>query len=222
MANSRPTRSLLSTSLLAAPVLLLAACNGETPKPPASLPEKPPGVAAPTKEKEGPATPGMTSTPTVPPTNPPPAAPAAPAKPADAATPGATSATNSPEGRPRAAAGATALSGKLAATVVYRERMMLPPDAMVKVQLADVSRADAPAVVVSEASMAAKSAPPYVFELTYDPAKIDPRSTYAVSARIEQGGKLMFTSDTRHGVLTRGAPMDAIEVVVKRVEDPQK
>jgi len=39
-----------------------------------------------------------------------------------------------------------------------------------------------------------------------DPAKIDPRFTYAVWARIEEDGKLRFVSDRRHAVSSRGAP----------------
>lgn len=179
-------------------------------------------------EKEGPATPGMTSTPTKPPTTPA-TTPAggATAKPTNAAptTPPAGAAAATPAGAaatPPAAAGTAALSGKLAAKVSYLERIMLPPGATVKVQLVDVSRADAPAIVINEKSLVTTGGPPYAFELTYDPAKIDPSHSYAVQARIERDGKLIYINDARHGVLTRGEPMDAVEVIVKRTGDETK
>lgn len=93
-------------------------------------------------------------------------------------------------------------------SVSYRERILLTPEHVISVRVEDVSRADAPAVVVGEASRRTDGrAPP--FELTVDvPAdRIDPRNEYAVRAEIrEPGGALRFTTDTRHAVLTRGAP----------------
>jgi membrane-bound inhibitor of C-type lysozyme len=55
---------------------------------------------------------------------------------------------------------------------------------------------------------------PIPFELTYDPAKIDPRFTHAVSARITTDGKLTWISDTRYNVLTRDTPMTGVDIVV--------
>ncbi|HAN28766.1 MAG TPA: hypothetical protein DCP75_13790, partial [Haliea salexigens] len=40
-------------------------------------------------------------------------------------------------------------AGVIEGTVLYRERMMLPPDAQLDIQLEDVSRADAPATVLA-------------------------------------------------------------------------
>lgn len=57
---------------------------------------------------------------------------------------------------------------------------------------------------------------PIPFEIFYDPALIDPRLTYSVSARILRGDKLLFISDTVHPVITRGHP-DTVEIVVRPV-----
>ena len=57
---------------------------------------------------------------------------------------------------------------------------------------------------------------PIAFALDYDPAAIDPRLTYAVSARITVDGQLLFTSTTATLVITRGNPTD-VEIVVQPV-----
>jgi putative lipoprotein len=101
-------------------------------------------------------------------------------------------------------------------SVMYRERMALPPGAKVTVRLQDVSRADAPAEVLAEQVIEPTTQVPIPFVLRYDPARIDARHRYGVSARIEVDGKLWFVSDTYNGVLTQGAPAE-VEVVVQRV-----
>lgn len=55
---------------------------------------------------------------------------------------------------------------------------------------------------------------PIRFEVPYDPAAIDPKRTYSVSARIVADGTLLLVNDTRHGLLTRGAPQTADLVLV--------
>lgn len=58
---------------------------------------------------------------------------------------------------------------------------------------------------------------PIPFELVYEPAQIDQRMEYAVSARITVGGELAWISTTRNRVLTRGAPATGIEIIVEPV-----
>ena len=109
-------------------------------------------------------------------------------------------------------------SGKVTGTVTYQERITLPPTARVIVELQDVSRADAPAMIIATQTIdPAGKAPPYPFELTYDPAKIDQRNTYAVRATIRDGDKLLFTSTQAYPVMTRGNPTSGIEIVVQQV-----
>jgi putative lipoprotein len=117
---------------------------------------------------------------------------------------------------------AGAASARVTGTVSYRERLALPPGAVLKVQLLDVSRADAPAAVLGEQVITAGGRQvPFAFEIAYDPARIDPRMTYAVSARIEEGGRLRFISDQRHAVITRGAPSQ-VDLVLKAVGGGQQ
>lgn len=92
-------------------------------------------------------------------------------------------------------------------TISYRERIALAPTASIQVQLLDVSRADAPAIVLGEQVIQADGRQvPFRFEIPYDPAAIDPRFTYAVQARIEDEGRLLFINDLHYGVITRAAP----------------
>lgn len=106
---------------------------------------------------------------------------------------------------------------RVTGTVSYLQRVALAPTAAIKVQLVDVSRADAPAIVLGEQVIQAGGKQvPFAFEITYDPAKIDPRFSYAVGARIEDGGKLLFINDQRYAVITRGAPTH-VEMMLRPV-----
>lgn len=82
--------------------------------------------------------------------------------------------------------------------VIYRERIALPPNAVLSVQLADVSLADAPARIIGEQKIKPAGQVPISFEIKFDPSVIQPRMTYALQARITVDDKLMFISDVRH------------------------
>lgn len=100
-------------------------------------------------------------------------------------------------------------------TVTYLQRIALPPEATVTVRLQDVSRMDAPAILIGEQRIpAAGRQVPIPFEIAYDPAGIDERMTYTVSARIEHDGRLLMVNDTAFPAITRGAPTSGIEVRV--------
>jgi len=86
----------------------------------------------------------------------------------------------------------------LQGSVTYRERMRVPPEAMVSVSLLDVSKMDVPAKVISSAEFPAAGGPPFAFALTYDAKQIEPGRTYSVSASIKLDGRLMFVTDTHH------------------------
>jgi putative lipoprotein len=96
----------------------------------------------------------------------------------------------------------TTVSGKIA----YRERIALPPSAQIEVRLDDVSLADAPARNIAQQAFGADGQQvPIAFLLRFDRSQIDPRHSYAVSARITgDDGKLMFITDTRNSVTFDG------------------
>lgn len=90
-------------------------------------------------------------------------------------------------------------------TVTYRERVALPPDAVVRVVLIDASIQDvqAPEIAATELRPAGRQVP-LSFELRYDPGRIDPKHVYAVRATIRSAGELLFTTDQAYPVITRG------------------
>ncbi|MBN9480190.1 MAG: YbaY family lipoprotein [Bordetella sp.] len=112
---------------------------------------------------------------------------------------------------PESLAGAT----EVRVTATYRERIMLPPGHVLTVKVEDVSRADAPARVLAETTQRLDGrAPPYAVALSVPNDRIDSRMEYAARAEIrDPSGALRFTTDTRHSVLTRGAP-NSVEIVM--------
>jgi len=106
---------------------------------------------------------------------------------------------------------AESASTQVDVTASYRERIMLTPGHVLTVKVEDVSLMDAPARVLAETTQPLDGrGPPYAVVLSVPNAQIDPRHTYAVRAEIrDPAGALRFTTDTRHSVLTNGAPNKA-------------
>lgn len=109
-----------------------------------------------------------------------------------------------------------AAASQVTGTATYRERMALPADAVLEVTLADVSRADAAATPLGTARIERPGQPPFRFAIPYDSAKVDPRMSYAVRARVTAGGRLLFTTTQRYPVLTGGAGRE-VALVLARV-----
>ncbi len=112
-------------------------------------------------------------------------------------------------------------SGETAAvtgTVTYLQRIALAADAIVDVQLRDVSLQDGPAKVLAEVRIpAAGKQVPIPFRLPYAPTDINPAHSYAIGAAILVDVKTIFTSTSSHPVSTRGAPTE-LSIVVQPVE----
>jgi len=96
-------------------------------------------------------------------------------------------------------------------TATYRVRMVLPPSAVLEVQLADVSRVDAPPVILARETYTSLVGPPYRFTLRPDVRQLDPRGTYAVQARILVDGKLRMVN-TRRAKVDNADPTKPVEV----------
>ena len=105
-------------------------------------------------------------------------------------------------------------------TAAYRERMAMPAGAVFEATLEDVSRADAPALVIASTRLASPGNPPIKFSLDYEPGKIVADNRYVVRARITQDGKLLFTSDTATPVITRGSPT-SVSIMLRRAAGSQ-
>lgn len=98
--------------------------------------------------------------------------------------------------------------------VFYLQRIALPPSATLSVSLQDVSLADAPAVVLDEQRGPVKGQVPLPFHLSYDPNQVKPGHRYAVSARIEVDGQLMFITTEQHTVQLDGKDPQPLKIRV--------
>lgn len=89
---------------------------------------------------------------------------------------------------------------KISGAVLYRERIALPPNAVLTVTLADVSLADAPSVVIAEQTVDPAGQVPVSFELKVSPGVLQPKMSYALQARITVDDRLWFINDERYTV----------------------
>lgn len=95
-------------------------------------------------------------------------------------------------------------------TVNIRERIALPPDAVVTVTLSDASLADAPSRVIAQKAVRTEGKQaPFTFTLPFNPSDIQPNARIIVSAAITHNGQLMFITDTIQEVINRGAGTQA-------------
>jgi len=104
---------------------------------------------------------------------------------------------------------AEAKIGVLTGTVSYRERVALPPEAVIELQLREMPIADAGEVakmVVEEKFTLGNRQVPAPFELKFDAAKISANRAYGLTARILVGEKVRFYSGHGYLVLTQGNP----------------
>ena len=111
----------------------------------------------------------------------------------------------------------TSLKTAITGNVTYMERIALPPDAVVQVQLQDVSRADAPAIVLGDQTITASHQVPIPFRIEYDPKQIVENHTYSITARITIDGQLRWTNTTAIRVLTQGNPKENVSIRVSQV-----
>ncbi len=110
----------------------------------------------------------------------------------------------------------TGFAGTVEGSASYRERIAVPPDATLFVELQDVSLADAPAVTLA-AQRYALSAVPAPFKLSYDDALIKDGHRYSVRATITQGQKLLFTTDTAYPVISDEAG-NSVDLMLVQVQ----
>ena len=106
---------------------------------------------------------------------------------------------------------ASARPDTVAVAVTWEARDSLPQGSTVEVQLQELGPADAPARVVATATLpGAGLRPPVPFRIAYDAKGVDPRREYTVRARVlDAGRRLLYLSERRVPVLTRGAGTEA-------------
>ncbi|MFC5740693.1 YbaY family lipoprotein [Dyella tabacisoli] len=110
-----------------------------------------------------------------------------------------------------------ALMRSLTGQVEYNLSQPVPADAWLEVTLADVSRMDAPSRVIAQERIAPAGTSPVEFLLSYDPTDLKQGVDFAVSARLQQGDKLLAINDERVSVLGRSGQSGPLRVVLKAV-----
>jgi putative lipoprotein len=99
-----------------------------------------------------------------------------------------------------------AVAGVLTGEVFYRERVALPPSAVLEVSLVDVTRPGGLGDLVASVQIRPKREVPIPFEVRYGDGDVEPRRSYAVRANIVADGRLLFVSARSNLVLTQGHP----------------
>jgi uncharacterized lipoprotein YbaY len=92
-------------------------------------------------------------------------------------------------------------------TINIGQRITFPNNAIVTVQLADISRQGAPAQVLAQQSFSANGAQaPFPFTLQYDKGQITTSGIYIVQGNIKIDGQLRYTTTRPFRVITQGNP----------------
>ena len=101
--------------------------------------------------------------------------------------------------------------------VTSRVRTVLPQDALLQLELADISRVGAPGrtVALREIWTGGRQFP-ISFDIPYSSAAIDSDRSYAVQVKVTQGNRLLFKNLTVYMVITNGIKSN-LEVVVEPV-----
>lgn len=100
---------------------------------------------------------------------------------------------------------ATLRQPNVSGSIYIRQKVALPPDAVLTVTLSDASMADAPSKVISQRVVRTdgKQAP-FNFILPYNPSEIQPNARILLSAAITVDGKMMFITDSVKPVINNG------------------
>jgi uncharacterized lipoprotein YbaY/heat shock protein HslJ/uncharacterized lipoprotein NlpE involved in copper resistance len=108
----------------------------------------------------------------------------------------------------------TTITGK----ALYRQRIAMPPDAVLSVSVEDVSRTDTQAPVLAETRETfGERQVPINFSLQVSNATIDPSHSYNVRAAITVNDEPRFTTTRSYPVLTRGAG-NKVELMLDAVQ----
>lgn len=90
-------------------------------------------------------------------------------------------------------------------SIYIRQKIALPPDAVLTVTLSDASVSDAPSKVLSQRVVRTQGKQaPFQFVLPFNPADIQPNARILLSAAITIDGKMAFITDTVKPVLNQG------------------
>lgn len=100
--------------------------------------------------------------------------------------------------------------------IFYRERIVLPPDATVRVRVIRLGSRGAPRPVIAELAFAAPRRVPIPFKLECDPQALEPGASYGLEASISRRGTVEFATVEPAPVLAGGLPTSGLKILVRR------
>lgn len=107
-------------------------------------------------------------------------------------------------------------------TIWIKQKVALPPDAVLTVTLSDASLADAPSKVLAQRAVRTEGKQaPFSFVLPYNPSDVQPNARILLSAAVTINDKLVFITDTvQEAVNKGGTKIDLTTVPVQQTEVP--
>ena len=104
--------------------------------------------------------------------------------------------------------------GVIRVKVSYLQRITLPPDAVLIVQLRELSGAGAPPIFIAERRVDSPAQLPVLAELRYDRRRVNPSRRYELAAWIHRGERYPLMSGVGSPVLT-GRYSDPVNVMLR-------
>lgn len=99
-------------------------------------------------------------------------------------------------------------------TVWIRQRIALPPDAVLTVTLSDASRADVPSTVIAQKVVRTEGKQaPFSFVLPYNPSAIQPNARILLSAAVTVDGRVTLMTEQVKPVINNGGTRQDLNLV---------
>lgn len=90
-------------------------------------------------------------------------------------------------------------------TVWIRQKVALPPDAVLTVTLSDASLADSPSKIIAQKAVRTEGKQaPFSFVLPFNPADVQPNARILLSAAVSINDKLVFITDSVKPAINQG------------------
>lgn len=106
--------------------------------------------------------------------------------------------------------------------IYLRERVSLPPRSTAKVRIVRLGGGDRVTAVVASAEVEAPRQMPIPFELTVDPADLEPGGRCALQAEIVHGGTTVFETPAPVLMELRGSSVSGVKLLLRRVGEPPR
>lgn len=99
-------------------------------------------------------------------------------------------------------------------TVTYRERIALTPDAVLTVEVRELTPEGKPGDILGQQVVTSPGQVPLPFSVALNPQRIRPEASYGLTARITDGGRT-FGTPTAVPVLTQGHRSTDVQVLLR-------